>query len=488
MQAKGMYLWLSQALTLVTLALGAAGCPEAFVGEDGVCLYNKKFYEAGATFPSSDGCNRCTCEMDGTASCTDTACASSDGGVQCTYGGKAYASGATFPSTDGCNSCGCGPDGEVACTLKACANPPDAGAGVCKYNGKAYAPGESFPSSDGCNSCGCQKDGLVACTLKACANPVDGGGVQCRYDGKVYRPGDTFQSTDGCNGCGCQPDGQVACDLKACVTGQCTYAGKTYQSGASFQATDGCNKCTCAPDGVVSCTDAACGGKTCDYFGKPIKPGTSVPSNDGCNTCSCAMDGSIFCTDKACGPICGATDLVAAPPVDGRPLPDAGSSCIPQGGSCKLGNATFANGEQVICEDGCNTCTCSSGKWASTKIGCPALPLVVDCDKLPPDAPRASAKALYLSNNAIALTANFSGCSPEDSGLQLCYGSGFRESLPVQTDLKLVMTKTATCTAVFNSRFVFDLSPLRDFYRASYQTTSGSIILQADGQGMLYSF
>src|SRR5688572_4202660 len=38
----------------------------------------------------------------------------------CAYGGKNHAVGATFPSTDGCNTCTCGAGGTVACTDKAC--------------------------------------------------------------------------------------------------------------------------------------------------------------------------------------------------------------------------------------------------------------------------------------------------------------------------------------------------------------------------------
>lgn len=41
------------------------------------------------------------------------------GGPQCSYGGKDYPSGASFPSQDGCNTCSCDM-GAVACTEKAC--------------------------------------------------------------------------------------------------------------------------------------------------------------------------------------------------------------------------------------------------------------------------------------------------------------------------------------------------------------------------------
>lgn len=39
----------------------------------------------------------------------------------CEYGGKTRAVGESFPSTDGCNTCSCTDTGNVACTEKACA-------------------------------------------------------------------------------------------------------------------------------------------------------------------------------------------------------------------------------------------------------------------------------------------------------------------------------------------------------------------------------
>lgn len=47
----------------------------------------------------------------------------------CAYDGQTYQSGQSFPSTDGCNTCTCGSSGSVGCTKKACvcdpANEPD---------------------------------------------------------------------------------------------------------------------------------------------------------------------------------------------------------------------------------------------------------------------------------------------------------------------------------------------------------------------------
>jgi len=44
--------------------------------------------------------------------------------VTCSYDGQTYAEGASFPSTDGCNTCSCGAGG-VACTKRACVCNPD---------------------------------------------------------------------------------------------------------------------------------------------------------------------------------------------------------------------------------------------------------------------------------------------------------------------------------------------------------------------------
>lgn len=42
-------------------------------------------------------------------------------GGSCEYGGQTYGPGDSFPSTDGCNQCSCSDGGAVACTRRACA-------------------------------------------------------------------------------------------------------------------------------------------------------------------------------------------------------------------------------------------------------------------------------------------------------------------------------------------------------------------------------
>lgn len=42
----------------------------------------------------------------------------------CAYDGQTYTPGQTFPSTDGCNTCTCGTNGSVGCTKRACTCDP----------------------------------------------------------------------------------------------------------------------------------------------------------------------------------------------------------------------------------------------------------------------------------------------------------------------------------------------------------------------------
>ncbi|HQY64530.1 MAG: hypothetical protein IPF92_07140 [Myxococcales bacterium] len=79
----------------------------------------------------------------------------------CTYGGAQHAVGDSFPSTDGCNTCTCGESGAVGCTKRACAPTCDPAAEPNrKYRGNpeqcmlmrfACDPGTSYFSS----ACGC---------------------------------------------------------------------------------------------------------------------------------------------------------------------------------------------------------------------------------------------------------------------------------------------------------------------------------------------
>lgn len=390
--------------------MGGKGDPQGGCGGPSTCEYNGKTYQHGENFPSTDGCNTCSCDA-GRVACTEKACTAS-----CTYNGKTYKHGESFPSSDGCNTCGCS-NGQVACTLRACLKScggiagiscgsgeycdytgancgaadqmgvckPRPGActteynpvcgcdnkiygnactaasagvsvqhtGVCKwsgctYNGQSYKEGDSFPSTDGCNTCYCSNGG-VSCTKIACP-------ATCNYNGKVYKEGESFPATDGCNTCTCT-NGNVGCTKKACPT-TCRYNGKEYKEGESFSAGDGCNSCKCEKGGQVVCTTAVCG---CTYDGKQYPEGSSFPAGDGCNTCSC-KNGSAFCSKRPCQ-ACGSRGLSPCPSGQYCDQPNhCGATDIP--GVCKEKPQTCTKNIDWVC--GCDNQSYSNECVANT--------------------------------------------------------------------------------------------------------------------------
>jgi hypothetical protein len=205
-------------------------------------------------------------------------------GGACTYDGQSYDAGETFPATDGCNSCFCDESGSVGCTEKGCAT-------FCEWNGQVYEAGDEFPAGDGCNSCSCDVSGEVACTLIGC--PAG----QCSHEGYFHSPGEGWESFDQCEACMCQEDGQAICsDNGPCTT--CYYAGVLYSSGETFPALDGCNACTCN-DGSFACTEAEC---ACDpaqewwrsYVGNPDECTAGIDFD-------CAPNAMPFYNECGCG-------------------------------------------------------------------------------------------------------------------------------------------------------------------------------------------
>jgi hypothetical protein len=70
-------------------------------------------------------CDACTCNADGSATCTDRECRATSEG--CEYGGVMHAYGERFPASDACNECVCAASG-LACTRRPACDPLDEGA------------------------------------------------------------------------------------------------------------------------------------------------------------------------------------------------------------------------------------------------------------------------------------------------------------------------------------------------------------------------
>lgn len=205
------------------------------------------FDSQGKVIPCADGGSKDAAGPDGSSTCTDPngtliPCSNDGGTIACMYLGMPYAVGATFPSADGCNSCTCESSGMVACTTKAC---DDGGADAqmaCSYGGKTYPIGSTFPAGDGCNSCTCYSAGYAPCTMKACdtdaGTGADGsampscafdatysygyiGGLTAFADVMTLSPPSSFQivRTTTPNGGTVNQDGMCAPPLPACGSG-----------------------------------------------------------------------------------------------------------------------------------------------------------------------------------------------------------------------------------------------------------------------------
>lgn len=217
------------------------GCGATVVATgDGTCFDGGTGYAEGETRPAEDGCNTCTCQADGSFSCTELACGECAGPA---------------PTCDvpppGCSvNVGCGSDGawvcEVSCTGCEGAPPIDciAPAG-CSYTGPlcesgALTCGELVcgPCPEPAPDCGPPQPG---CTVDLVCSDV---GWQC------------VESCGGCEGqfpagyakavqlvtqyCGCQADGpclQVCGMTQACQGDPPTsFCGDCIQQQADVQA------------------------------------------------------------------------------------------------------------------------------------------------------------------------------------------------------------------------------------------------------------
>jgi Kazal-type serine protease inhibitor domain/Pacifastin inhibitor (LCMII) len=145
------------------------------------------------------------------------------GHAACFVDGVRYRPGDTFPSSDGCNTCSCGDDGQVACTLRFCA------ASCGGITGQGCSEGEycEFPPETQCGSG--DQTGFCAVPPEVCTldfNPV------CGCDGVTYgnacgaaAAGVSVASEGECSALACQTDADCPVPPCACLDenadGQC---------------------------------------------------------------------------------------------------------------------------------------------------------------------------------------------------------------------------------------------------------------------------
>ena len=152
---------------------------------------------------------------------------------------------------------------------------------------------------------------------------------------------------------------------------------------------------------------------------------------------------------------------------------------------CTLGSQRFPLGAGLICEDGCNLCTCTGlGKWVQTIAACDALPGIEACSQPPADD---ATRALYLAGggNVLALRAEFElgGCAYAE--LKACYALESNGGEPARARIWLEPhAPLAACTIPFVGEAVFSLKALREQDPREH----GAIELQIGAESIAYEF
>ncbi len=265
----------------------------------------------------------------------------------CTYDGREYSAGDTFPSSDGCNACSCGGDGEVACTERDCT--PD----TCTYDRQTWEVGATFPAIDGCNTCTCMEGGQLACTDMAC--PLCNAETEWwrQYHGNSpeecavldYACVEWTTMFENDCGCGCEQGPECAeeidcfapgCDYNTTVV-QCPYSRINTTPGCSAEkpcdgqsgfctepgAPRGCGICFRPEEGQECFEDAACAAQEVRSICEPLP---------------CACGGERVCVpgcvdDSGCGEgqRCADSGRCVPKPCDGDGGCPDNFSCLPDG-------------------------------------------------------------------------------------------------------------------------------------------------------------
>ena len=245
----------------------------------------------------------------------------------CVYGGQRYRPGQSFPSTDGCNTCTCSEGGRVACTLRACVPNSCGGlAGTSCRRGQycSYPPSAQCGAADQTGSCETIPDAcddlyspVCGCDDKTYSNACEAAaqGVSVASQGECKRedpcadipkcrllcPDGTIHPTDdsGCvHTCDCVVAEDPYCAGKSCGDSCAAPFGSPLPTYCDAEG-----KCRPLPE-PPACGGLSwyltCGGPVCraedDPFDSPDIPNcTTQAAGDPCKVADDRCDGVASC-------------------------------------------------------------------------------------------------------------------------------------------------------------------------------------------------
>ena len=152
---------------------------------------------------------------------------------------------------------------------------------------------------------------------------------------------------------------------------------------------------------------------------------------------------------------------------------------------CELGTYRFPVGQRMVCEDGCNHCTCSAlGKWVSTIQICDSLPPIRPCAQ-PPDSD--TTYPLFLLDGrepSLSLKAEFSRGGCKYAPMKACYATSSAGGARIWLEPDEPL---ADCEVPFIAEEVVSVSSLRESYRREGRE-HGTIQLDFARESLPYAF